>query len=186
MRDRTFGPVVLGGLASAALSAVGSASDWATATGDNSGVAASGAADGARSAPLALALSLVALAAWGVLLVLRGRVRRLVAALGVVAAAGVVLATVAAFPQVRDDAVESAQAAGATSEAFTSALTGWYWVTAVAAVLSTAALVVAVLKAPGWPAMGARYDNPAVAREAAPASEEDLWKALDEGRDPTA
>ena len=37
------------------------------------------------------------------------------------------------------------------------------------------------------PAMGSRFDSPA-ARDAGatPKSDEDLWKALDEGRDPTA
>ncbi len=186
MRDRSFGPVVLGGLAAAALTAVGSARDWAVATGDNAGVPVTGAADGARSAPVALALALVALAAWGVLLVVRGRVRQVVAAVGALAAGGVVIAVVGAFGGVQGDAIEAAQAAGATSDAFSSGLGGWYWTTTVAAVLSTVALVVAVLKAPGWPAMGARYDSPAVAREASATSGEDLWKALDEGRDPTA
>ena len=44
---------------------------------------------------------------------------------------------------------------------------------------------------PGWPEMGRRYDAPAdaTAERAAPLPEEqenlDLWKAMDEGRDPT-
>jgi hypothetical protein len=33
--------------------------------------------------------------------------------------------------------------------------------------------------------MGSRYDAP-TARRTTPATTEDLWKALDEGRDPTA
>lgn len=187
MRDRSFGPAVLGGLAAATLTAVAAAQDWGRATGDNAGVTATGRADGAETAPLALALALVALASWGVLLVLRGRVRRLAAVVGLLAAAGVVAAVVAAYGDVPDAAREAARAAGATSEEFTTSLTGWYWVALVAAVLSLAALVVAVLRAPGWPAMGSRYDSPA-AREAAatPRTDEDLWKAMDEGRDPTA
>ena len=43
--------------------------------------------------------------------------------------------------------------------------------------------------APGWPAMGSRYDAPgarADAEDAAPDTEQDMWRALDDGRDPTA
>lgn len=186
MKDPWFARAVLGGLAAAALTAVAAAQPWAEASGDNAGVAVTAAADGAETAPLALALALVALAAWGVLLVVRGRLRRVVAVLGALAAAGVVAAAVTAFGVAQDDAVAAVQAAGATSDVFRSSLTGWYWTAAVAAVLSLAALVVAVVRVPRWPAMGSRYDNPAAARDAAPATDEDLWKALDEGRDPTA
>ena len=187
MRDRTFGPAVLGGLATAALTAVAAAQDWGVATGDNAGVTATGRADGATTAPLALALALVALASWGVLLVLRGRLRRVVAVVGAAAAVGVVVSVVLAYGDVDRAAVEAATAAGATSDAFEVSFTGGYWTALVSGVLSVAALVVAVLRAPGWPAMGSRYDSPA-ARDAGTAarSDEDLWKALDEGRDPTA
>jgi uncharacterized membrane protein (TIGR02234 family) len=174
-------------VATAALTAVAAAQDWGTASGDNAGVAVTGRAEGAATAPLALALALVALASWGVLLVLRGRMRRVVALVGVLAAAGVVAATVLAYGDVETAAIEAASAAGATSEVFETSFTGWYWTTLVAGAVSLAALVVAVLRAPGWPAMGSRYDNPAARDEpAAPRTDEDLWKALDEGRDPTA
>ena len=53
--------------------------------------------------------------------------------------------------------------------------------------------LVAFAAALGWlrggPAMGTRYDAPATRAaqdEAAPASEQDMWRALDDGRDPTA
>ncbi len=187
MRDRSFGPVVLGGLATAALTAVATAQDWGVATGDNAGVAATGRADGSTTAPLALALALVALAAWGVLLVLRGRLRRVVAVVGAAAAVGVVVAVALGFGDVETAAIEAATAAGATSDAFEVSFTGWYWTALVSGVLSAAALVVAVLRAPGWPAMGSRYDSPTARDTAAtPKSDDDLWKALDEGRDPTA
>jgi uncharacterized membrane protein (TIGR02234 family) len=122
-----------------------------------------------------------------VLLVLRGRARRVVAVIGVLAAAGTVTAIVMAYGDVEAAAVDAARAAGATSDVFEASFTAWYWTALVAGVLSFGALVVAVLRAPGWPAMGSRYDNPA-GRDAAasPKTEEDLWKALDEGRDPTA
>jgi hypothetical protein len=55
----------------------------------------------------------------------------------------------------------------------------------VAAVIALAAFAVAVRRAPRWPAMGSRYDAPG-ARTAEPATEQDMWRALDEGHDPTA
>ncbi|HET6651533.1 MAG TPA: Trp biosynthesis-associated membrane protein [Nocardioides sp.] len=185
MKDRRFGPTVLAGLGASALTAVAAAQPWAEADGDNAGVAVSAVADGNDVAPLALALALVALASWGVLLVLRGSARRLVAVVGTLAAGGVLAAVVSAFGSAQDAAVDAAQAAGATGDTFTSSLTAWYWTTGVAAAFSLAALGVAVARAPRWPSMGSRYDAPS-ARETSPATTEDLWKALDEGHDPTA
>ena len=185
MRDRSFGPTVLVGLAASALTAVAAAQPWAEANGDNAGVAVTAAADGNDVAPLALALALVALASWGVLLVLRGRARRLVAVVGALAAGGVLAAVVSAYGAAQDAAVTAVRAAGATGDTFSGSLTAWYWTAGAGAVLSLAMLTVAVARAPQWPAMGSRYDAPA-ARQTSPATTEDLWKALDEGHDPTA
>ena len=185
MKDRSFGRTVLTGLGASGLTAVAAAQPWAEADGDNAGVAVSAVADGNDVAPLALALALVALASWGVLLVLRGSARRLVAVVGTLAAGGVLAAVVSASGSAQDAAVDAVQAAGATGDTFTSSLTAWYWTTGAAAALSLAALGVAVARAPRWPAMGSRYDAPS-ARETSPATTEDLWKALDEGQDPTA
>ena len=55
--------------------------------------------------------------------------------------------------------------------------------------LSVVATLAAVLLVPGWPEMGSRYDAPAAAPQRArlpPETNIDIWKALDEGRDPTA
>lgn len=187
MRDRSFGPAVLAGLGGAALAAVAAGRDWATARGDAAGVAVSAAVAGSDTAPLALALALVALAAWGALLVLRGRARRAVAVLGSLAAAGVLVAVVGRFDAARADAREAVVAAGATGDTFASSLTGWYWTAGVGALLTLAALLVAVVRAPGWPAMGSRYDAPTARREqpTGEPGEQDLWRALDEGHDPT-
>lgn len=187
MRDRSFGPAVLVGLGGAVLAAVASGRDWATARGDAAGVDVSAAVAGSDTAPLALALSLVALAAWGALLVLRGRVRRVVAVVGVLAAAGALATVVERFGAAQDDARDAVVGAGATGDTFVSALTGWYWAAGAGALLTLGALVVAALRSPGWPAMGSRYDAPTARREeqgTAP-DEQDLWRALDEGHDPT-
>ena len=147
------------------------------------------AAKGSESAPLALALALVALAAWGVVLVVRARSRRFVSALGALASAGMIAATVVAFAGAQDDAIRALDERGVTGDVLTASLTGWYWATLVGGVLALAAFAAALRLAPGWPAMGTRYDAPATRaaqEEAVPASEQDMWRALDDGRDPTA
>lgn len=184
-RDRSFGPTVLLGLAGGALAAVAGTRDWVIATGDAAGIRVEAAVTGSDTAPLVATLALVALAAWGVILVLRGRVRRIVAAIGVLACLGASAALVDAFDGAQDDAVEAVIDRGATGDVFFASLTGWYYAAAAGILVALIALTVAVLRAPGWPAMGSRYDAPS-ARASAPATDEDMWRALDEGRDPTS
>jgi hypothetical protein len=68
--------------------------------------------------------------------------------------------------------------------------TAWPWLAVVGCLASLAAAVVAFAQAPGWPEMGRRYDAPAGAtRPVVPLEEQssiDVWKALDQGQDPTA
>lgn len=184
-RSRSFGPTVLAGLAGAVLAAVAAGQDWATASGQAAGVDVAAATKGSSSAPLAVALALVVLAAWGVVLVLRRGARRVVAVFGLLASAGVLAATAVAFGRAQEDAVRAVVAKGGTGDAFASSLTGWYYICGVGAALTLAAFVVAVVASPRWPAMGSRYDAPA-ARAAEPHTEQDLWRALDDGHDPTA
>jgi uncharacterized membrane protein (TIGR02234 family) len=184
MRERSFGPAVLAGLGGSTLAAVAAARSWATARGDAAGVRIEAAAKGSETAPLVVALALVALAAWGVVLVVRGRLRRAVAVIGALACTGAVVAVAAAFDAARQDALAALEGKGLTGDA-AAGLTGWYYAAGIGAAVALGAFVVAVVKAPGWPAMGSRYDAPA-ARSAQPASEQDLWRALDEGHDPTA
>jgi uncharacterized membrane protein (TIGR02234 family) len=196
---RGFGPTVLAGLAGAVLAAVAAARDWATASGSAAGVEVTASVTGSASAPLGVALALVALAAWGVVLVLRGRARQVVAAAGALAAAGVLAAVVAGFRRAQDDAVRAVVDKGGTGDVLATSLTGWYYACAVGAALTLVAFAVAVVTAARWPTMGARYDAPgargptpsasrsaAAAGVAAPVSDQDMWHALDDGRDPTA
>ena len=65
-------------------------------------------------------------------------------------------------------------------------LTGWYAAACVAAVGCVLTTLLAVRLVPAWPEMGRRYDAPA--GEAAPPEPQgnlEIWKALDEGHDPT-
>lgn len=188
---RGFTGTVLLGLAGAVLATVAGSRDWASAQGSSTGVRVSATATGSTSAPLAVALGFVCLAAWGVVLVLRGRSRRAVAVLGAVAAAGLLAAVLTAWDRAQHDAVRAVVAKGATGDGVSSSLTGWFFACAVGALIALVAFALAVPAAPHWPAMGSRYDAPTARPETAqvPAEErtpQDMWRALDRGHDPTA
>lgn len=185
MAERSYATSLTVGLGGAALAAVAATRVWASTRADSAGIEVEAAVTGADSQPLVPALALVALAAWGAVLVMRGRARRAIAGIGVLASAGAALGAVLAFSAVQDDAVDAAISRGATGDTFDTALSVWYHLTVLGAALTAVAFVVAVARSPRWPEMGAKYDAP-TARPAAPTTEEDMWRALDEGRDPTS
>ncbi len=189
--DRTgFGPVVLAGLATSALVAVAAARPW---YGDSG---ASGSTDATMTVidrgttyPAASAASLVLLAAWGVLLVTRGRVRRAFAVVAVLASAAVLAAVLTAYLTLPDSAAASAEGLLRSVDGDGGGFTGWFWTAAVVAVLAVPPALLAVRLAPRWPEMGSQYDAPA-GREHDAANRRgdatrDLWSEIDEGRDPT-
>lgn len=181
-RRTTFGPTVAVGLGAAALATVGAGRPWAEATTTAQGTRTVAAA-GTDVAAAALPLALVALAAWGAVLVLRRRGRRLVAGLGLLAALGAAAAAGTGAGEAGDTA--SRMLGGASDISVVGS--PWPVVTVAAALVAAAAFVLAILEAPGWPEMSARYDSPADrGRPAASMSDSELWRALDEGRDPTA
>jgi len=192
-RRGTFVPVVGAGLAAAALAAVAGARPWVAgfdaAPGGNALLPDT---SGVGEMPLANALSLVLLACWGVLLVTRGVVRRAVAVLATVTSLGLAAAVVVGVTTLEDSVFEAMRGSGTGSDTLGTELTGWFWVAAVAAVVSVVAAVLAAAWCPAWPEMGSRYDAPGAAGPAAaevPPEDRtnlDLWKQLDEGRDPTA
>jgi uncharacterized membrane protein (TIGR02234 family) len=184
---RTFGGVVGAGLASAALAAVAGHQPWAHGHGPG-GIGELSPTVEAGRVPAASALSLVVLACWGVLLVTRGAVRRVVSVVALLAALGLaatVLVGVSSAPSHVRDAYHDLGVAHPTV-----GLSGWFWVACVATLLTVVTSVAAVRLVPGWPEMGRRYDAPAGQRPVAKPPEEqenlDLWKAMDEGHDPTA
>ena len=187
---RTFGPVVLLGLATAGLAAVAGSKPWAEVAGSGSPAASAAGAvtEGVGEVPASAALSLVVLACWGVLLVTRGRVRRVIAVLALIAALGNAVAVVLGW----SSAIESVREGFLGLEDDPAVdRTGWYWAAALGAVGAVVTTALAVRHAPRWPEMGRRYDAPAGAGPTAPPTAEEqsnleLWKALDDGRDPTA
>lgn len=194
---RTFGPVVLLGAAAGTLAAVAGNKAWVASVDGNQQATPLAAVEGVGEMPLAAALSLVVLACWGVLLVTRARVRRAVAVLGLLAAAGLVATVVTALVTLQDQTLDALRAQPAlTGQQVTTDVgwTGWFWAAAVGAMLSVVATAAAVRFVPAWPEMGSRYDAPTGGSAGSPQSADDdadatnlgLWKALDEGRDPTA
>jgi uncharacterized membrane protein (TIGR02234 family) len=189
-RRRTFGPVALLGLAAGTLAVVAGHGDWVrfhgSSQGEGSVLTLTGQGD--AGAPLAGALALVLLACWGVVLVTRGRVRRGVTALGLVTALGMAVTAVLGYRSAADGLRDQLAQAGVSHPSVGPA--PWYWAYVVGAVLSVAAAAAAVRNVPSWPEMGSRYDAPGSAP--APVDQKtvdqtpvDLWRALDEGRDPT-
>lgn len=183
-RRRAFGPVVLVGLAAAGATAVAANQPVVAADPSSPFVTYD------AHVPVAMSLSLVVLACWGVVLVTRSRVRRAVAGLGLVAALGALAAVMLAWSQVADRyRTELSQVGVSDSDV---GPTGWYWLALAGATASVVATALAVAWTPGWPEMGSRYDalsGPAgrePVTEPEDASSLDLWKAIDEGRDPTA
>jgi hypothetical protein len=181
--------VVCAGLA--VLAATGDRS-WGTATVRADGLPARTFVATAReAAPWVSAASLVALAGLGAVLATAGRWRRFVGAVvagaGLVVVAGAVLGGGAVEATLRDELVASA--ASADSAAAEQAIddlsgTGWRWLAGVGGVGVTAAGTATVLRGSRWPAMGRRFEAPAVARH--PSDDTDLWRALDRGHDPTS
>ena len=193
-RRRTFGPVALLGLAAGTLGALAGSNPWvvdaeAAAAGDPvPGIAVADPVAAAGEMPLAFALSLVVLAAWGVVLVTRGRLRRVVAGIALLASCGLVATVVVGLVTLEDRVTEAALERGQTAEVIATELTTWFFVAAVAAIGSVAAAALAVAWAPAWPEMGRRYDAPGAAPVEVPPEEQrnlDLWKSMDEGHDPT-
>jgi hypothetical protein len=176
-----FGPTVLAGLAGAGLAAFAGGRAWAAP--DTTGGTAALVDRSGGHVPLAAALGLVALACWGVLLVTRKVVRRVVAALGVLVAAGLLLTTLLG----RSSALSSARAAtvdlGVTGVGVHT--TAWWWIGLVMSLVALVAAVLGVRLCPSWPEMGSRYDAPASRPAAEQMTELDLWRALDQGHDPT-
>jgi uncharacterized membrane protein (TIGR02234 family) len=183
-RRGSFVPTLAVGLATAALTLLAATRPWAEAT-TRAPALRTVTADGPDVAPLVLPLALVALAAWGTVLVLRRRGRRVVAALAVLAGLGAAAAAVLGVPDAARKAAVLLGAAGAPTHT-----TVWPFVAVAGGILTATAAVVAWLRAPGWPEMSGRYDAPTSqgtpAPDSGPRSGADLWRALDEGHDPTA
>lgn len=184
------------GLAAAGAVAVGVSRPWVTATATVAGLPRIDVAvTGADAVPLAGACGLVLLASFGAVLATRNRVRQAVGLLIVAFSAVVLVAAV--HPGDVSPVVESRLSARGWSaaSAYSVSTQPSRWLVLAAAVACLAAGLLVVRLGPRWPTMGRRYDAPERATSPAPGGhestgaesldEEALWRALDEGRDPT-
>jgi len=182
---RTYALTVVVGLAASALTAVAGSRTWATGHASAAGMRVSATVPGSQAAPLVAALALVALAGWGVVLVTRRRIRRAVAVVGLLASLGAVAAAVHGLTTVGGDVMSALSDQGAGGGALSSQTTGWPFFALAMSLVAAGTFAVAVLRVHGWPEMGSKYDAP-TARPDASDREPDMWRALDEGKDPTS
>ncbi len=179
---RLYGPVVLGLLAAGGVAWLALGRTWARTTLRPDGLPPDTVVVTGRDAvPLAAALAVVVVAAALAVLATRGRGRLVVGVL--VVALGVVGAWLSlAAGSAVDDA---ARAAAEQSPAFTGQALGdldaTAWPVLSGAGFAAATLLGAVVLRHGrsWPGLSGRYEAPSRRVD------DDPWKALDEGRDPT-
>lgn len=137
------------------------------------------------------ALGWVGLAGAGALLATRGRVRRMVGGVLLLAGSGLLVATA------RAAVAAMAPAGGVSATAHPGAGAGWALLCALGGAAVAAAGGLAAARGHRWPAMGARYERSAGRSTAARpeqirperrppgARPEEMWQALDRGEDPT-
>lgn len=186
---RLYAPVVLGTLATGGLAFFAASRTWAHVRVATDGLPSDSVdVTGADAQPLVSALALVVVTAALAVLAASPRVRRVVGAFLVaiaLTAAVVVLFGGSSLDDAVDRAVKDSPAyAGSGDHDFTTSV--WKYVTAFAFVLAAFLGGVTAKLGARWPTMSSRYDAPAARPAvAAPQSDAEMWKALDEGRDPT-
>lgn len=187
---RLYAPVVLATLAAGGLSFFAIGRTWAEGRVVAEGLTADTVSvSGADAHPLASALSLVIIASALAILAASRRIRRGVGALTTLVAL-VGIAVILTGGKGVDDtvaaAVEKSPAFTGDNLPATVGRTAWHLVAVGGFALAAVLGAVTVRLAPLWPTMSSRYDAPPVRSSAQPAqNDHDMWKALDEGRDPT-
>lgn len=189
-RRRLYAPTLLAGLLAAVGVSVGASRPWMTATATVPGLPTiHAAASGADLVPLAGALGVAMLAAYGAVVATRGTVRR---ALGVaVLVAAVVVLVASTRPPGATNALTSGLSAkGWSGGGYQTDTTWWQWLVVLCAAVAGASGAVTAAYGHLWADMGSRYDAPTraaapVIQSAGELSETDVWRAIDEGHDPT-
>jgi uncharacterized membrane protein (TIGR02234 family) len=197
---------IVGGLAAGGLALLGVSLPWARLEITVRGVPSSTIeVSGSDAVPWVAALTMVILAGALAIVPTGGWLRRAVGVVVGLASAGAAIGTLTAGSAI-DDALseqlaESPASGGVDDAAMVAAADhpAWRWLTLGGSVAGLAAGVYVTARGHRWATMGSRYDAPAGRRrgpEAEPddvTTEEtestenaDLWRALDEGRDPTA
>ncbi len=181
--------VVLGLLAAGAAALFAVTRVWSSATVRTPGLPTDEVSvSGVDAAPILAGLALVIVAAALGVVAAGGWLRQLI---GLLIAA---LAGVAALRALTLDAGGAALGrALKDSPAYIGGLNGdppvngaaWPWLAALAFAIASVLGIVVAVRGRAWPRMSARYERPAPS-VSEPADEADLWRAQDQGRDPTA
>jgi uncharacterized membrane protein (TIGR02234 family) len=146
---------------------------------------------GAAVAPLTTAAGLVALAAVVAVLAVRSWLRSMVALVVLVLAGLALVQVVTAGSDLVGTARDwwRVEVAGLADSAIAET-TPWWVVCAAGLLLVMAGAVVVLVAGRRWSGLSSRYERPGSRASAptspAPASEADVWQALDRGEDPTA
>ncbi len=185
---RLYAPVVLALLASGGLAFFAASRTWVEATVRTDGLPPdSVSVSGTEAQPLVPAMALVVVTAALAVLAASRRVRWVVGVLVVVVGIGATL-LVATSGSALDDALDDAVRA---STAFTGSnapdgrlVVAWPVLAGASFVVAALLGLVVIRNAGTWPTMGSRYESPTGQSKSA-RTEDDLWSALDEGRDPT-
>lgn len=197
---RVYAAAVLSGVAAGALIFFAASRTWASVEVAPAGMTAETVSvSGSTAVPLVAAMAFVVMAGSIAVVASSGWLRRAVGVLVVLAAAVAVYACATAGAAV-DDALREAIGASPSMTAgpeqqdalvADADSTWWRWVSLAAALVAVAVGCTVVARGGGWPRMGQRYDAPGATRRETerPAEDRDvgdLWKALDDGEDPTA
>jgi hypothetical protein len=178
--------VVLGLLATGAVALFAVTRAWASATVRTSGLPIDHVTvSGVDAAPILAGLAVVIMAAALGVVAAGGRLRQLI---GLLIATGAGFAALRALtldpggPALSRVLKDSPAYVGGANPPVSGA--AWPWLTALAFGIAVALGVVVAVRGRAWPRMSARYERQAPSA-AEPADEADLWRAQDEGQDPT-
>lgn len=188
---RLYAPVVLATLATGGLAFFAAGRTWAESEVVTDGLApATVSVSGTDAQPLVSALALVVVTSALAILAAGPRLRRFVGVLTILAAGiGAVVVPRSGSGRLADALVTAAEKSPAYSgPASLSEVTHTPWdlVTITAFVLAVALGAVTVRFGPQWPTMGSRYDAPSSRPPKDNRTDTDMWKAMDDGQDPTA
>lgn len=186
---RSYVVTVVGGIVAGGSTYFAASRAWAEVSVRTSGMPADRVSvDGAEAVPVVSAMALVVLASAVAVLAASPRVRLLVGAVMTAAALTAAVRTAVAAGAVEQSLAgqvgESPAMTGDRSAQVELAAqadpTVWRWTCLAAALVAVAAGVSVLVRGRRWPTMGRRYDAPSRARE-----DDDPWKRLDRGEDPT-
>ena len=185
---RLYAPVVLALLASGGLAFFAASRTWIEATVRAKGLPPDTVAvTGTDAQPLVPALALVIVTGALAVLAASTRVRWVVGVLVVVVGLGaaiLVATSGSALGEALDDAVRISAAFTGSNTPDGQYVIVWPVLVGVSFILAAGLGLLVIRNAGTWPTMGRRYESPAGQMKDA-RTEDDLWSALDEGRDPT-